>query len=155
MNNDEVKRKVTGWLEEQFIQQPEFFLVDLRVQHRKISVFLDGDKGISIDKCAEFSKCLEHHLDGEMLMGDNYLLEVSSPGLDNSFRVKRQYRNGVGKEVSVIKYDGTRLDGKLTETGENKLKLETIIKEKGKPEMTKLEEVLLSDIKSTKLKINF
>jgi len=150
-----VKLKIEGWLEDKLMQQPEFFLVDLKVQGRKVSVFLDGDHGIPIDKCAEFSRYLERHLDGEMLIGDNYILEVSSPGMDNPFKVRRQYKNGIGKEVSVIKFDGSRLDGVLKEADENRLALEIAVKEKGKPVLTKMEEILLTDIKSTKLKINF
>lgn len=149
-----IKLKMEGWLEENFTRQPEFFLVDLKVQGRKISVFLDGDNGISIDKCAEFSRYLERHLEGEMLVDANYILDVSSPGLENPLRMKRQYRNAVGKEVSVIKFDGNRLDGMLKNEDDNRLVLEIAVKEKGKPETTMTEEILLTDIKSTKLKIN-
>ena len=147
--------KIEGWLEERFLQQPEFFLVDLKLQGGKVSVFLDGDKGIPIDKCAEFSRYLERHLDEEMLIGNNYILEVSSPGLDNPFRVMRQYQNKVGKEVCIIRYDGIRLEGVLKDVNENRLKLEITVKEKGKPQGIKEEEILLTEIKSTKLKINF
>ncbi len=154
VDTEVVKLKIEEWLEEKFSQQPEFFLVDVKVQGRKIVVFLDGDNGISIDKCAEFSRYLESHLEGEMLVDANYILDVSSPGLENPLRVKRQYRNAVGKEVSVVKFDGNRLDGVLKNEDENKLVLEITVKEKGMTEATKTEEILLTDIKSTKLKIN-
>jgi len=149
-----VNLKIEGWLEEKFMQQPEFFLVDVKMQGRKISVFLDGDNGISIDKCAEFSRYLERHLEGEMLVDANYILEVSSPGMDNPLKTKRQYRNALGKEVSVIKFDGIRLDGVLKEVDESRIAVEIPVKEKGKPETAMTEEILLTDIKSTKLKIN-
>lgn len=155
MDIEAVKMKVTEWLEEKFRLQPEFFLVDMKIQGRRISVFLDGDSGITIQKCGEFSRFLERHLDGEMLMGDNYILEVSSPGMDNPFKVMRQYRKAAGKEVSVVKYDGIRLDGALKESDENKVMIETTLTEKGKPVETKIHEIPFTEIKSTKLKINF
>jgi ribosome maturation factor RimP len=149
-----VKLKIEGWLEEKFAQQPEFFLVDVKMQGRKISVFLDGDNGIPIDKCAEFSRYLERHLEGEMLVDANYILEVSSPGMDNPLKTKRQYKNAVGREVSIVKFDGIRLDGVLKDADETRLVLEIAVKEKGNPETSKTEEILLTDIKSTKLQIN-
>lgn len=155
VNIEVIKGKLIGWLEEKFMQEPEFFLVEVKIQGRKISVFLDGTHGITIDKCSEFSRYLQRHLDGETLMDDDYLLEVSSPGLDNPFKVHRQYKKAIGKEVSVIKFDGIRLDGVLRDADENKVVLETILSAKGKPVQPKIQEIPFNTIKSTKLKINF
>ena len=154
MNTEAVKLKVIEWLVEESLRQPEYFLVDIKVQGKKISVFLDGDKGITIDKCAEFSRFLQRHLEGERI-ASNYILEVSSPGMDNPFKAARQYKNAIGKEVSVIKFDGIRVDGVLKEADENKVLLETNTVSKGKPMETKTCEIPLTEIKSTKLKINF
>ena len=60
-----------------------------------------------------------------------------------------------GKEVTVIKFDGIRLDGVLKDADENRLVLETTRVIKGKPVETKIHEILLTEIKSTKLKSNF
>jgi len=147
--------KIVQWLEEKFMQQPEFFLVEVKVQGRKITVYLDGDHGITIDKCGEFSRWLERHLDGEMLMGSDYILEVSSPGIDNPLKMPRQYKNAIGKEVTVIKYDGSRIDGVLNQAEEKWVKILASRREKGKREETITYEIPLTEIKSTKLKINF
>ena len=155
VDTEVVKLKIADWLEEKFRQQPEFFLVEIKIQGRKVSVFIDGDNGIPIAKCAEYSRWIERHLDGEMLLGDNYILEVSSPGMDNPFRLRRQYKNAVGKEVCVVKLDGIRVDGILKDAGEIAVTIETSVKEKGKTASTVTSEILLTDIKSTKLKINF
>ncbi|HNI12304.1 MAG TPA: ribosome maturation factor RimP, partial [bacterium] len=47
-----------------------------------LRVFLDSEKGITIDRCREFSREIETVLDTENFLGENYLLEVSSPGLE-------------------------------------------------------------------------
>ena len=137
------------------MQEPEYFLVDLKVQGWKVSVFLEGDNGIPIDKCVEYSRYLERHLDGEGLLGDNYILEVSSPGTENPFRLLRQYKKYIGKEVSVVKFDGIRIDGVLRSAEEDKVTVETQVKVKGKPDETKTHEFLFSEIKSTKPNLNF
>ena len=137
------------------MQEPEYFVVDVKVQGRKVSVFLEGDNGIAIDKCVEYSRYLERHLDGEGLLGDNYILEVSSPGTENPFKLLRQYKKHIGKEVSVVKFDGIRIDGVLRSVDEQKITIETEARMKGKPTEVKTIEILLAEIKSTKPNLNF
>ena len=146
-----VKEKVADWLLEKFELEPQFFLVDVKLQGRKLSVFLDGDNGIEVGKCAEFSRYLERKLDDQNLLGDNYVLEVSSPGMDNPFKNLRQYSRHLGKVVTVIKFDGQRIDGILKKADEDGIEVEVTTKVKGKAAETKMHEILLKDIKSTKL----
>lgn len=137
------------------MQEPEYFLVDVKLQGRKVSVFLEGDNGIAIEKCVEYSRYLERHLDGEGLLGDNYILEVSSPGTENPFKLLRQYKKYIGKEVSVVKFDGIRVDGVLRSAEDDRITVETVVKMKGKPGEVKAEEIFFSEIKSTKPNLNF
>lgn len=155
VDTEALKSKITQWLEEKFMQEPEYFLVDVKVQGKKVAVFLEGDNGIAIDKCVEYSRYLERHLDGENLLGDNYVLEVSSPGTENPFRLLRQYKKYIGKEVSVVKFDGIRLDGVLRSADEQRVTVETQMRVKGKPNATQMHEILFSEIKSTKPNLNF
>ncbi|MDZ4845623.1 MAG: ribosome maturation factor [Chitinophagales bacterium] len=147
--------KITEWLEEKFKQEPEYFLVDVKVQGKVLAVFIEGDNGIAIEKCVAFSRHLSTHLEGEALLGSNYILEVSSPGTENPFKLLRQYKKYIGKDVNVVKFDGVRLDGVLRDADEMKVTLETQVKVKGKPNEVKMHEIPLTEIKSTKPNLNF
>ena len=50
-------------------------LLDVRIDRR------DGSK-ITVDDCARVSRALEPRLDASRMVGENYVLEVSSPGVD-------------------------------------------------------------------------
>lgn len=155
VDTEAIKSKIAEWLEEKFRQEPEYFLVDVKMQGKVLAVFLEGDNGIAIDKCVEFSRHLSRHLDEESLFGGNFILEVSSPGTDNPFKLLRQYKKNIGKEVSVVKFDGMRIDGVLRSADDQKVTVETEVKVKGKVTETKVHEILLTEIKSTKPNLNF
>lgn len=155
MDTEAIKLKIAGWLEEKFKHEPEYFLVDVKTQGKILAVFLEGDNGIAIDKCVEYSRHLSKHLDEEALLGSHFILEVSSPGTDNPFKLLRQYKKNIGREVNVIKFDGIRIDGVLRGADEEKVTLEEEVKVKGKLNETKTHEIPLTDIKSTKPNLNF
>ena len=50
----------------------------------KISIFLDGDRGIDIYVCAQVSRQVGKDLEDMELMKHPYTLMVSSPGLDRT-----------------------------------------------------------------------
>jgi ribosome maturation factor RimP len=106
---------------------PDQFLVDVIVSTKKnpgkVMVLLDGDRGINIDACAEVSRQLSKALDEKNLMGDNYLLEVSTPGVDQPLKLKRQYHKHIGRSLKLKLQDGTQTEGKLTEVGEEQVML--------------------------------
>lgn len=57
--------------------------------------------GITVDDCARVSRALEQWLDGSGLLGSNYILEVSSPGIERPVRWRRHWERFVGRDVSV------------------------------------------------------
>lgn len=150
------KERVKEWVEKKLSTEKGYFLVDIKMPGAAtMQVFVDGDQGITIDKCAEISRYIEKELDSEKLLGENYTLEVSSPGMGNPFKVFRQYQRSVGKEVSVIKKDGIRIDGVLSNVDEEKIVVETIKKLKKKETEIRVYEISFSEIKKTMLNINF
>ena len=100
---------------------PDQFVVDVIVSTKKnpgkVLVLLDGDQGINIDACANVSRQLSKSLDERNLMGDNYLLEVSTPGVDQSLKLKRQYHKHIGRTLKLKLADGSQFEGKLKEVG--------------------------------------
>jgi ribosome maturation factor RimP len=98
------KVDIAARLSELIIQKYEqlgIYLVDAHVQGRRIEVVCDSDSGLTIDDCAEITRYLQFHIDHEDLYEANYILEISSPGLDRPLKLPRQYRKNVGRTISV------------------------------------------------------
>jgi len=112
---------------------------------------------VSIDQCVEISRLVERSLDRDT---DDFELQVSSPGLDQPFRVIQQYEKNLGREVEVIKNDGTKFTGTLKEINEENFIIE--VKKRVKVEGKKKKQLQINDlaiqfdeIKATKVVISF
>jgi len=106
---------ITGLIA-QHIEGSEVFLVEVLVKPgNAIRVHLDSPGGISIDECVKISRFVNESLDRDV---EDYSLEVSSPGLGGSFRVKQQYEKNVGRDIEVLYTDGIKVKGKLVSVEE-------------------------------------
>lgn len=94
-------------------------IVSDRRQPRKILVVVDGEHDVTIEDCALLSRFLSDHLDGHLLP-DEYRLEVSSPGLDQPLKLKRQYRKNVGRLLRATTVSGI-VEGELVAADENEI----------------------------------
>jgi ribosome maturation factor RimP len=83
-------------------------LVDLRRggtrQRPVLRVRLDlatdsGEQGVSADDCARASRAIERWLEGPGGIGDRYVLEVSSPGIERPVVFAPHWRRYVGRSV--------------------------------------------------------
>lgn len=135
---------------------PSHFLVEIRIKPtNNVKVFLDGDNGITIEKCIAINRALYKQLEGSGIFpNDDFSLEVSSPGLDEPLKSDRQYRKNVGRKVEVLLKDGVKLEGKLLEVREGSILVEEI-KGKNKKQEIINHEILMDNIKSTKIQIVF
>ncbi|NNE54812.1 MAG: ribosome maturation factor RimP [Flavobacteriales bacterium] len=91
--------------------------------NQRLMVFLDGDKGVQIDKCAEVSRRLGHEIEERNLIDNKYILEVSSAGMGKPLKVKRQFLKNKGRELEVTLKNGETLTGILDSSDEEKLTL--------------------------------
>lgn len=57
--------------------------------------------GVTVDDCALVSRALEQWLDGSGLLGSNYVLEVSSPGIERPLRWREHWARFVGSQVNL------------------------------------------------------
>ena len=74
----EFTKRVQHLLNEALAEQPELFLVDMHIDSAShIRVVLDGDQGITLEKCMQVSRHIEHNLDREE---HDFSLEVGSAG---------------------------------------------------------------------------
>jgi ribosome maturation factor RimP len=132
------------------------FIVDISVGlGNAISVVIDSDDGLSIDKCIEMSRHIEHQFDREV---EDFSLEVSSPGLTQPFKVLRQYLKNLEKEIEIVTLKGDKLVGILKSADENSffVELKSNIKIDGKKVVeTKTMEFFPNEIKTVKPVITF
>lgn len=66
----------------------------------------------------------------------------------------RQYTKNVGRFAEIVLNDGTQKEGKLIESTEDGIVLETE-SGKGKKKQVKQETILFTDIKTTKIQVKF
>jgi ribosome maturation factor RimP len=97
----------------------EYFIVDVSVTgsggRPKITVLVDGDNGITIEKCAEISRRLGEEIESKDLISQNYILEVSSPGIDYPLKFNRQYIRNIGRKLKIQLEDDGFQTGTLKE----------------------------------------
>ena len=132
----------------------EGYIVDVTVSsNNDIVVYFDRKEGVKIDQCVLISKYINENFDREI---EDYALTVCSPGLSNPFKIKDQYINNQGKEVTVKKNDGKRISGILKKY-DKQLTLEVKKKKKGSKADYIINDIIIpfEQIKETKLKINF
>lgn len=136
----------------------DMFLVDLHIGvGNKISVELDSDSGLTIDKCKYASRAIEQSFDREV---EDFELNVSSPGLDKPFRVHRQYVKNIGRNVKVKLATEGKVEGELIDVHEENIIVKVVTKEriegkKKKETVETLHTIPFSDIKETKVVISF
>jgi ribosome maturation factor RimP len=109
----------------------EFFIIEVSVKKGNvIEVIIDGDKGVTIQKCVDVSRHIEQNLDRD---ADDYELNVSSAGLGNPFKVYRQYVKNIGEKVEV-KSGGENVIGMIRSVDESGFILgaKISVKEEGK-----------------------
>ena len=109
------------------LTDPSQFIVDVLILGhkgpKKVLIIIDSDKGITIDDCAALSRELSKWFDESQLLDENYMLEVSTPGLDQPLKLKRQYYKNIGRRLKIVLPE-TTLEGKLVEVTEENIRIE-------------------------------
>ncbi len=70
-------------------------------KHSILRLYIDNEKGIFIEDCAEASRQVSAVLDVEDPISSEYTLEVSSPGVDRPLFTAEQYQAYIGETVKV------------------------------------------------------
>jgi ribosome maturation factor RimP len=88
-------------------------------RRHSVQVVVDRDGGVGLDAIADVSHEVSAALDAAEAAGDasvpgEYVLEVSSPGVDRPLTEPRHWRRNVGRLVTVPGPDGHRLSGRIT-----------------------------------------
>ena len=69
-----------------------------------LRVFIDKEGGITVDDCELVSRAFEEILDKEDYISENYIFEVSSPGLDRPLKKEKDFARSIGKDVEIKLY---------------------------------------------------
>ncbi|MEZ9197167.1 MULTISPECIES: ribosome maturation factor RimP [Shewanella] len=70
-------------------------------KHSILRLYIDNEKGIFIEDCAETSRQVSAVMDVEDPISTEYTLEVSSPGVDRPLFTAEQYQLYIGETVKV------------------------------------------------------
>jgi ribosome maturation factor RimP len=72
-------------------------------KHRVLRVFIDKPQGVTLDDCETISHALSEALDaGDVVPGEAYNLEVSSPGVERKLSKPQHFERFLGQKAKVI-----------------------------------------------------
>ncbi len=156
MDNDAIIGAIQAMAEEMLAAEPSYFLVGIRIKPtNNVKVYIDGDAGITIEKCVQFNRALYKKLEeSNIFPGGDFSLELSSPGLDEPLKLMRQYKKNIGRKVEIVLLDGTKKEGNLQEVSEDGIIVEEAT---GKNRSRQLinHTYLFNNIKTTKIQAVF
>jgi ribosome maturation factor RimP len=134
-----------------YLKDGEFFLVEADVSKGNvISVLVDGDNGISIDECVKISRVIESHFDRDE---EDFELRVSSPGLNKPFKMLRQYKKYIDREIEITTHDDKKIKGILKSCSKSSIEIE--IKPGKKEKTAATRDLQFNEIKDAKPVISF
>ena len=117
-----------------------------------LRVFIDSNNNVDINDCESISRDLNYEPQIDLNLGEDYILEVSTPGIDRKFFDIKQLKDYVGQELDIKTksiYEGRRkFIGKLIESDDSKL---TIVKSDNSEEIA----FKFSDIDLCRLKPDY
>lgn len=67
-----------------------------------LRLLVDKEGGITLNDCAMLNEKIGTLLDGQGIMSQSYILEVSSPGVDRPIVTKKDFERAKGKVVRVV-----------------------------------------------------
>lgn len=101
-------------------------IVNAKEHDRNIfRVLITAENGISLDKCAEISRMISPILDVDEPMGGEYILEVSSPGIERKLRKKDHFLASVGEKVKIKNFAMEVFKGELISADNEKIVVRT------------------------------
>lgn len=108
MGRSESYEAKTEQLIQPLIDANNFELVDVEFVKEGsdwyLRVYIDKDCGITVDDCELISRAFNEILDREDYISEQYIFEVSSPGLMRPLKKEKDYKRSVGKLIDIKLY---------------------------------------------------
>ena len=90
------------------IEKHHFELVDVEWvkegSNWYLRIYIDKEGGITVDDCEIINREFGDILDEKDYISENYIFEVSSPGLDRPLKKEKDYVRSLGKDVEIRLY---------------------------------------------------
>lgn len=156
-----IEEQIKEWLLTKF-DEPEYndcFLIEMTISPAKlVDIIIDADEGVKFEQCQRISRHIENLIDEAGILGEEYTLEVGSPGLSRSLVLPRQYPRNVGRTFEITDTEGVTLLGVLTAADAEKIKIEyENVRKEGKKKIkeTLVRELAFEKIKSAFVQVSF
>jgi len=69
-----------------------------------LRVFIDKNQGVTVSDCQKLSREIEDLIEIHELIDNQYVLEVSSPGLDRPLKKEADFLRNKGKRIQIKTY---------------------------------------------------
>ena len=104
------------------------YIVEISIsKDNDIEITIESEDGrVELDDCVAISRFFESKFDRET---EDYSLTVTSAGLDQPFKVLKQYLKAVGSMVEVMLKGGKKMVAVLTEADQESITLKYSVKE--------------------------
>jgi ribosome maturation factor RimP len=111
-------RKISGLIEP-VLDEMDFELVDVEYlsEHGRwvLRIYVDKEGGITVNDCARVSREIGDLIDVKDIFEHDYVLEVSSPGLNRTLKKEKDFLQAMGKKIKIKM--GMPVDGRKIFTG--------------------------------------
>jgi len=118
MNKKSIEDRVKDLVND-IIKSSDYELIDIEYvkegPFKYLRVYVDKPEGITVDDCADVSRALNHKLDEDDFIKEQYFLEVSSPGIERPLKTESDFIKNINKSVEVKFYKP--MDGKKAIVG--------------------------------------
>ncbi len=100
--------ELTAELAQPILDRNGFELIDCEYvkvgQEYTLTLYIDKPGGITLDDCELVSRELEVMLDEADPIENEYILSVSSPGLDRALKTEKDFKRNIGKKIYIKTY---------------------------------------------------
>jgi ribosome maturation factor RimP len=153
-----IEEKIENLLQAKYAE-PDYadcFTIEIKVgAENTLEVFIDSEIALDFAKCQKVSRYLESFLDENKWLGEQYTLEVSSPGSERSLVFLRQYKKHIGRNLEITT-EGNVHEGNFVSIDNEVITLEYEVKYKeGKKNIKKTESINIPFEKIEKAMVKF
>ena len=118
----------------------------------RITVIADGDTPLDLDAVAELSRVASELLDTVDIAESEYVLEVSSPGVERPLTTEKHFLRNRARLVEIELADGTTVTGRVATMNDGVLSL---VVRGAKPHLLAVRELALADITKAVVQVEF
>lgn len=137
------------------LHEAGYYLEDVNLvspgNHRIVTVIVDGDTALNLDRVTAASKLVSALMDEAPFMGETpFTLEVTSPGIDRPLTLPRHFAKNVTRLLKVTKSDGEVVTGRIASNTDTDVTL-TVVEKKEIKDVV----IALADVKRAVVEIEF